>query len=207
MRTRVKICGITREQDALDVAKAGADAIGLVFYQKSPRHVTVSQAKAIVKVLPAFVTVVVLFVDASAEEIEQIISQVPVDCLQFHGDETAEFCRQFNKPYIKAVRMQSTTNLDVVSSEFHDARALLLDAYETDSKGGTGKQFNWNLIPPQRSHPIILAGGLHPDNVKEAITGVSPYALDVSSGVESAKGIKDKEKITAFINNTDNTRI
>ncbi len=203
MRTRVKICGITRIQDALKVAESGGDAIGLVFYPGSPRHVNIEQAQSIVKALPAFVSVVGLFVDASQSTIDEVISKVAIDCLQFHGNETAKMCRLFNKPYIKAIRMQSHTDLFALSQNYHDASAILLDAYDSKSKGGTGKRFNWDLIPDTLSQPIILAGGLHAGNAEQAIRTVAPYALDVSSGVESEKGIKDHNKIATFIEKTN----
>lgn len=199
--TRVKICGITRTEDALHAAAEGVDAIGLVFYAKSPRFVTVSQAATISKKLPAFVTTVALFKDADANEIRQILAEVPIDLLQFHGSESAEFCRQFGKPYIKALGMAGETSVPRRVEKFHDARGLLLDGHAPGADGGTGQSFEWSMIPADLEYPLILAGGLDVSNVAEAIRTVHPYAVDVSSGVESAKGIKDAALVTAFMNN------
>lgn len=199
MRTRVKICGITNVKDALDVVEAGADAIGLVFYAPSPRAVTLAQAKEIVTSVPAFVTVVGLFVNAEKSEIEKTITEVGIDLMQFHGDESPDFCRQFNRPYIKAVRVKADTNLIQYADEFFDAKALLLDAYAEGLPGGTGQSFDWNLIPSNLAKPVILAGGLNAENVTQAIKAVQPYAVDVSGGVEVAKGIKDVYKIKRFM--------
>lgn len=198
-RTRVKICGFTTAEQAAFAAYAGADAIGLVFYPPSPRHVSTSTAREIVAALPAFTTVVALFVDATSEQIKNVIDQVPIDLLQFHGDEPADACRHYAIPYIKAIRMQSHTDIKALSKEYHDAAGLLLDAYHAHAKGGTGEQFNWDLIPDNCALPIILAGGLNADNAADAIYRVKPYALDVSSGVERAKGIKDNHKIANFL--------
>jgi phosphoribosylanthranilate isomerase len=199
LRTRVKICGITNLADAQKAVSAGADAIGLVFYPSSPRYVNPAEAAHIASRLAAFVNVVGLFVNATAEEIKQVIHQVPLQLLQFHGDETAEFCRQFNLPYIRAVRVHADTNLIQYALQFHDARALLLDTYVDGVAGGTGQVFDWQLIPPNFPIPIVLAGGLSPSNVRQAIQTVKPYAVDVSGGVEQSKGIKSKEKIAAFM--------
>jgi len=199
MRTRVKICGFTRVGDALFAAHLGVDAIGLVFYPPSPRHIEISTAMGIVGALPAFTTVVGLFVDAQATEIHEVIANVPIDCLQFHGDETPNYCRSFGKRYIKAVRMQAGVDVHQLAHDYHDADGLLLDAYHVHAKGGTGERFDWDLIPNDCSLPIILAGGLDSSNAKAAIAAVRPYALDVSSGVEAGKGIKDTQKMRAFI--------
>lgn len=199
MRTRVKICGFTRVEDAVAAAYLGVDAIGLVFYPPSPRHVTIKQAAQIVQALPAFTTVVGLFVDALPAQITQTLSQVSLDCLQFHGDESPEVCALYGKPYIKAIRVQANTNISVLANRYRDSAGLLLDAYHPDSQGGTGLAFDWTLIPPQCKLPIILAGGLSATNARTAIQQFRPYALDVSSGVESAKGVKDNNKITAFL--------
>ncbi len=199
-RTRVKICGFKSVKQAVFAAHAGADAIGLVFYPDSPRHVSINKAQEIVAALPAFTTVVALFVDASEEHINKILNQVPIDLIQFHGDESADACRLYAKPYIKAARMRATTDIEVLTTEYHDAAGLLLDAYHPQTKGGTGEQFDWNLIPTDCRLPIILAGGLGVHNVAKAISRVTPYALDVSSGVEMAKGIKNNNKIVAFLN-------
>ena len=200
MRTRVKICGFTRPEDALAAARLGADAIGLVFYPPSPRHVTIEQARQIVAALPAFVTVVGLFVDEVPERVRAVLEAVPIDLLQFHGDEPPEYCERFNRPYIKAVRMKLGTDLVQVAVRYSQARGLLLDADDATAKGGTGQSFDWAMVPAECPLPIILAGGLRPDNVGEALTRVRPYALDVSSGVEAAKGIKSADKMAAFLN-------
>ncbi len=199
MRTRIKICGFTRVQDAVDAANLGVDAIGLVFYPPSPRNISVDKAIDIVKALPAFVTVVALFVDASAEQIRDVLSKVAIDCIQFHGDESVEQCRLYHKPYIKAIRMKPELNVKALAQKYDDASAILLDAYHPGVQGGSGSQFDWDVIPADCSLPIILAGGLDVDNAKLAVTTVKPYALDVSSGVERGKGIKDVAKMAAFI--------
>lgn len=199
MRTRVKICGITSPEDALHVVNAGADAIGLVFYAPSPRAVTLQHAKTIATAVPAFVTVVGLFVNAEKSEIEKIVAEVGIDLIQFHGDESAEFCRQFNRPYIKAVRVKPDTNLIQYADDFFDAKALLLDAYAEGVPGGTGQSFDWGLIPKHLPKPMILAGGLNAENVAQAIKAVQPYAVDVSGGLEISKGVKDAQKIQQFM--------
>jgi phosphoribosylanthranilate isomerase len=198
-RTRVKICGITRPQDALVAAQFGADAIGLVFYQKSSRNVSIEQAKIIMQALPAFVTIVALFVNAKSSFVEHTLAELPVDLLQFHGNESPEYCQQFAKPYIKALRMSPNIDIPNLVPNYIDAKALLLDTYVKGIAGGTGKVFDWQQVPKNLSKPIILAGGLNPDNVNQAISTVQPYAVDVSGGVESNKGIKDAEKIVAFM--------
>jgi phosphoribosylanthranilate isomerase len=199
MRTRVKICGFTRVEDAVYAAHAGVDAIGLVFYPPSPRHINIDQAVKIVHALPAFVTVVALFVDESETIIREVLRHVPIDCLQFHGNEPAPACRIYNKRYIKAVGMQNTTPIIELAAHYHDAAGVLLDTYHPAAKGGTGQQFDWSLIPEQCSLPIILAGGLDAENAQRAMHTARPYALDVSSGVESSKGIKDPLKMSAFL--------
>jgi len=198
-RTRVKICGFTSAEQAAFAAFAGTDAIGLVFYPPSPRHVSINTAQEIVAALPAFTSVVALFVDATETQIRDVIEQVPIDILQFHGDEPAEACRLYSKPYIKAIRMRADTNIMALTNQYHDATGLLLDAYHAQTKGGTGEKFDWDLIPEECALPIILAGGLEKHNAGEAIRQVKPYALDVSSGVEVAKGIKDNHKIAEFL--------
>jgi len=203
MRTRVKICGFTRADDALAAANLGVDAIGLVFYPPSPRNVDISQAQVIVRHLPAFVSVVGLFVDAEPAWIGEVLARVRIDCLQFHGDETPEDCRIYAKSYIKAIRMRANVNLAEVETHYADACGLLLDAYHPGVQGGTGSGFDWDLIPSERKLPLILAGGLSPDNAALAVQQVRPYALDVSSGVEAGKGVKDAEKMAAFIRNTN----
>jgi len=199
MRTRVKICGITRKVDALAVVEAGADAIGLNFSPLSPRHVALEQAAEISRSVPPFVAVVGLFVNAASYEVDLILKHCKLDLLQFHGDESPEDCRRYGKPYIKAIRVQPETNLIQYAQDFSDAKALLLDAYVDGVAGGTGRVFDWNLIPKSFPLPIILAGGLTPENVQDAIQQVRPYAVDVSGGVEIQKGIKSAEKITAFM--------
>lgn len=201
-RVRVKICGITRPEDALAAAKAGADAIGLVFYEPSPRAVTIEQAKLIIKSLPAFVTTTALFVDADPVLIKQVIDEVKIDLLQFHGEETAEFCRQFSRPYIKAVAMQADTDVLQLAEIYKGARALLLDTYKPGVPGGTGEVFNWQWIPKSSMKPIVLAGGLTPENIQRALAIPNVWALDVSGGVELEKGIKSPQKITDFIQAT-----
>ncbi len=203
MRTRVKICGFTRVQDAVAAAALGVDAIGLVFYPPSPRNVSIDTAAEIVRALPAFVTVVALFVDAEPDWVREVIGRVSIDCLQFHGDESSDACRLYNKPYIKAVRMRQETDLTIVEHHYSDAAGLLLDAYHPGVQGGTGSGFDWGIIPKHSRLPIILAGGLSPENADLAVQRVRPYALDVSSGVEAAKGIKNEAKMAAFIRTTN----
>jgi phosphoribosylanthranilate isomerase len=199
MRTRVKICGFTRVEDAVYAAHLGVDAIGLVFYPPSPRHIEMEQAIKIVNALPAFTTVVALFVDEQEARIRDVLARVSVDCLQFHGDEPAEACRVYGKRYLKALRMQEGIDIGALARHYHDAAGLLLDAFHPGAKGGTGSQFDWGLIPKQCSLSVILAGGLDATNAKQAVQAVKPYALDVSSGVEAKKGIKDALKMAAFI--------
>lgn len=197
--TRVKICGITRPQDALAAAYAGADAIGLVFYAKSPRNVALAQAAGIVQALPPFVTSVALFVNPTADEVRAVMRQVRPDVLQFHGEEAPEFCRSFGMPYLKAVRVRPETDLLQFAALYADAQGLLLDAWSEAAHGGTGERFDWNLIPADLPKPPILAGGLSPANVRAAVETVRPWAVDVSSGVEISKGIKDAALIAAFM--------
>lgn len=196
---RVKICGITRVEDALAAAAAGADAIGLVFYAGSPRAVGVEQARAIIAALPPFVTTVGLFVDAGRDELAHILASVPLDLLQFHGDESAEQCEGFGRPYIKALRVRAGDDIVARVADYPSAQGILLDAYVEGVPGGTGEAFDWSLIPQRLSKPLILAGGLRPDNVAAAVAQVRPYAVDVSGGVEASKGIKDAQKVGAFI--------
>jgi len=196
---RSKICGITRIEDALAAAEAGADAIGFVFYAKSPRAVDVRQARAIIAELPPFVTTVGLFVNASRCELNEILEVVPLDLLQFHGDETPQDCEGYHRPWIKALRVRPGDDLEAACQLYAGARGMLLDTYVPGVPGGTGEAFDWSLVPAQLSKPIILAGGLSADNVGQAIAQVRPYAVDVSGGVEQAKGIKDAAKIEAFM--------
>ena len=198
---RSKICGITRIEDALAAVAAGADAIGFVFYAKSPRAVTAVQARAIIAALPPFVTTVGLFVNASACELNETLDAVPLDLLQFHGDETPEQCEGYHRPYIKALRVKAGDDIAGACNAYASASGILLDAYVEGVPGGTGQAFDWSLIPQGLSRPIILAGGLTVDNVVQAIDQVRPYAVDVSGGVEKSKGIKDYDKIRAFMHN------
>lgn len=210
MAVRVKICGITRLQDLHAACDAGADALGFVFYEKSPRHVSIETAAALLRELPPFVQAVGLFVNAEPAFIESVLQAVPLDLLQFHGDETPIDCARYGRPYIKAVRVNRDTDLLKCAADFDAARGLLLDAYVSGVPGGTGERFDWRLIPPVLPKPVILSGGLTPDNVAEAVQRVRPWAVDVSSGVEAAmrlddgatvaaKGIKDAHKIAQFI--------
>jgi phosphoribosylanthranilate isomerase len=200
IRTRVKVCGITRLQDVRAVSQAGADAIGLVFYPSSPRSVSVEQAVELVEAFPAFVTSTALFVNPSVDLVNQVIDQVKVDLLQFHGDESADFCRQFSRPYIKAIAMKASTDLTQLALEYHDAKGLLLDTYKPGVPGGTGEVFNWQWVPNDFCMPLILAGGLNAGNVADAIAKTRVWAVDVSGGVEADKGIKSAEKVQQFIN-------
>jgi phosphoribosylanthranilate isomerase len=186
-------------QDALTAVKHGADAIGLVFYAPSSRNVSIAQAQEIARQIPAFVSVVGLFVNAEASFVNKVISQVKINLLQFHGDETPEACSQFSLPFIKAIRVKPDTNLIQCAIDFSTAKALLLDTYTEGLMGGTGHVFDWDLIPKQMAKPVILAGGLTADNVAQAIQKVQPYAVDVSGGVEMSKGIKEADKIAAFM--------
>jgi phosphoribosylanthranilate isomerase len=199
LRTRVKICGITRAEDADIAIRHGCDAIGLVFYEPSPRYVLPAVAKEIVAKLPPFVNAVGLFVDAAPEHVQAVLREMRLDLLQFHGDETPEYCRQFGQPYLKAVRVSANTNLLQYAAAYADAKALLLDACVPGLAGGTGATFDWTLIPRDFPMPIILAGGLDANNVGDAIRQCHPYAVDVSGGVERQKGIKDADKIAAFM--------
>jgi len=198
-RTRVKICGITRPEDGVAAARLGVDAIGLVFYAKSPRAVDIKTAQTVCAALPGFVSVVSLFLNPDAEWVDEVLAEVPVDLLQFHGNESAEFCRSFSRPYIKALGM---SNADIATQvvPYHDARGVLLDSHATGEAGGTGQSFDWNTIPQDFRRRIILAGGLNPDNIAAAIQQVRPYAVDLSSGVESAPGIKDVARMTRLMN-------
>lgn len=199
MRTRIKICGITRVEDAISAAEQGVDAIGLVFYPHSPRSVSITQAKAIADALPPFVTTVALFVNPTSIEVNQVLASVRIDLLQFHGDEDEMACAQYGLPYLKAIRVKSDTNLIQYAHDFASAKAMLLDTYSDSAFGGTGETFDWKVIPKKLPKPIILAGGLNFGNVRQAIEQVEPYAVDVSGGVEQSKGIKDPVKIAKFV--------
>jgi phosphoribosylanthranilate isomerase len=199
MRTRVKICGITRAADAQAAAAEGADAIGLVFYRPSPRYVSPEQARDIAVQTPPFLATVGVFVNPSREEVEQVISTCEVTLLQFHGEESPEFCSSFSRPYIKAARIRPGLDLIKYLSPYSAARAWMLDAYHDDLWGGTGGAFDWSLVPGRMAKPLILSGGLTASNVADAVRRVRPYAVDVSSGVEGSKGIKDAALVAAFI--------
>lgn len=199
-RTRVKICGLTRPGDARDAVLLGADAIGLVFYPPSARYVNPEQAAAIVAALPPFVTVVGLFVDAEPTWVRDILARVRVDLLQFHGDEAPDYCGSFGRTWIKALRMAPGLDLAGTLASYPGAAGFLVDAWHPDAKGGTGERFDWKRVPANLAGRLILAGGLTPDNVLEALRQLRPYALDVSSGVEAAKGIKDAGRMAAFLN-------
>jgi phosphoribosylanthranilate isomerase len=200
MRTRVKICGLTRTEDVQAACASGADAIGLVFYPPSPRAVTVEQARLILLDVPPFVTVTALFVNPTVAEVQAVLAQIPaISLLQFHGDESAAFCRQFGRAYIKAIPMRDDVDLAQQASIYDDALGLLVDTYKPGIPGGSGESFDWHRLPQSLSKPLILAGGLTPDNVAEAIKQVAPYAVDVSGGVEASKGIKDNGKMLDFM--------
>jgi phosphoribosylanthranilate isomerase len=198
-RTRIKICGITCENDAQVAVRAGADALGLVFYPPSPRYVSLDQAAAIARNIPPFVTVVALFVDADVSWIESVLSNVRIDLLQFHGQETRSDCERFQRPYIKALRVTSASVLTHDMAAYPSAGGFLLDTYSQSLPGGTGQTFDWSLFPQQSEKPLILAGGLTPDNVGQAIALTHPFAVDVSGGVELTKGIKSHQLIEQFI--------
>lgn len=204
MRTRVKICGITREDDALAAARLGADALGFVFYAASPRNVDAQRAAEIAAIVPPFVTRVGLFVDAEAGFVKTVIAAVHLDLLQFHGEETSAYCAQFGVPYIKAVRMKPGLDLLQYTVSHRAAAGLLLDSYVAGVAGGSGTTFDWQRVPRNLDLPLILSGGLDPDNVAAAIQAVKPWAVDVSSGVESAKGIKNAEKMARFFQGVRN---
>ncbi len=213
--TAIKICGITRTQDALAAARCGANAVGLVFYAKSPRHVTPGRAAELMRALPPFVMSVGLFVDAAANEVTQTLAQARVDLLQFHGDETPDYCRRISRdcgvPYLKALRVRHGLDLLQYARDYHDAKGLLLDAYIEGTHGGTGATFDWALIPKNLPLPVVLSGGLTPENVAAAVRAVRPWAVDVSSGVEISgsanKGIKSVAKIEAFVTGVRNADV
>jgi phosphoribosylanthranilate isomerase len=204
MRTRVKICGITSVADGLAAARHGADAIGLIFYPPSPRLVTLERAREIAASLPAFVARVAVFVNPAADDVEAVIRACRPDLLQFHGEETAAFCRAFGLPYLRALRVRPGVDLLESLSPFGDAAGWLLDAYRQELYGGTGEVFDWDLVPRGLARPVILSGGLDAQNVGEAIRRVRPWAVDVSSGVEAAKGVKDERRIAEFMENVRN---
>jgi phosphoribosylanthranilate isomerase len=199
MRIRVKICGITRVEDAQDAVSCGADAVGLVFYPDSPRFISVEQARSIVETVAPFVTVVGLFVNPDPEQVQDVISNVPLGLLQFHGQETNAECKAYGLPFIKSIAMHEGTDSQAAMESYPDAAGFLLDAWQPQTHGGSGITFDWRQVPENPPAPLILAGGLTPENINAAIKAVSPYAVDVSSGVESAKGIKSADKMLAFM--------
>lgn len=207
MTTAVKICGITRVEDALAAASAGAHAVGLIFYGASPRNILLQAARQVVDALPPFVTPVALFVNPTTELVRDVVAQVRPQLLQFHGEEAPEFCTQFGLPYIKSVRVGPGVDLLQYARRYAGSKGVLLDALVDGSHGGTGTVFDWNLIPAAFPLPLILAGGLNPDNVGDAVRRVRPWAVDVSSGVEFAKGIKDAARIVAFIRGVRNADV
>jgi len=198
MRTRVKICGITRDEDLRATAEAGADAFGLVFYPPSPRFLTLERARELSRAAPAFLTSVALFVNATEEEVKRVLEVVQPQVLQFHGEEPPEFCRAFGVPYVKACRVKPGVDLLEYWRPFSDACGWLADAW-VEGYGGAGTGFDWSLVPAVRARPLVLSGGLNPENVGEAIRRVKPWGVDVSSAVESAKGVKDAARIAAFV--------
>jgi phosphoribosylanthranilate isomerase len=200
-RARVKICGITNVEDARAVVDAGADALGLVFYAASPRAVTVGQAREIALTAGPFTVVTGLFVDADPEFVAAVLAQVPLQLLQFHGNESPAYCESFQRPYMKAIRMRPELDVGAAMAAYPNASGILLDAYRPGVPGGTGEIFDWARVPRSPGKPIILAGGLTPANVADAIKATQVYGVDVSGGVESAPGKKDHGKTTSFINN------
>ena len=198
-KIQTKICGITHPQDAQLAAQLGADAIGLVFFAGSKRSVTIAQAQAVARALPPFVSIVALFVNETAERIRETLARVPIDVLQFHGDETPAFCQQFHRPYLKAVRVQTPADITAALHDFADARAVLFDAFVNGAYGGTGHTFDWTMLPENLNAHWILSGGLTPENVAAALRVTRAQAVDVSSGVESAAGVKSPEKMAAFM--------
>lgn len=207
MTTRVKVCGITRVEDGLAAARVGVDAVGFVFYPGSPRYVTSESARDIAVMLPPFVSTVGLFVDADAATVAATLRAIRLDYLQFHGAESPEFCAQFDVPFLKAVRVKPGVDLLQYAIAFSAAKALLLDAFVAGLHGGTGQGFDWQLIPLNMPIPVILSGGLAPGNIAQAVRTVRPWAVDVSSGVEAAKGIKDVNKIEQFMRGVRNADV
>ncbi len=197
--TRIKICGTTRPEDARSAAHWGADAIGLVFHPASARAVEIETARAIVRASPPFLTVVGLFLDAEPERVRTVLDAVALDALQFHGSESPEYCRAFGRPYVKAVGMAGGADVTAMAANYPDARGLLVDSHAVGEAGGTGQSFAWERLPAQRAFGLILAGGLAPENVAGAVARVRPDAVDVSTGVEQSRGIKDDDRIREFI--------
>jgi phosphoribosylanthranilate isomerase len=199
LKTQIKLCGFTRPEDAAQAVALGADSLGLVFYPPSPRHVSIEQAVAVCDAVGPFTSLTALFLNAEVPEIEQVLAQVPVSLLQFHGTESADFCRSFGRPYIKSVPMKTVVDVEAYCNEYHDARGFLLDSNAAGAAGGSGSVFDWTRIPSSLLPRLILAGGLSVDNVNDAVRRVRPSAVDVSSGVESARGVKDSGMMQAFI--------
>ncbi|MAT93262.1 MAG: phosphoribosylanthranilate isomerase [Halioglobus sp.] len=197
--TRIKICGITREEDARAAADAGADAIGMVFYEPSPRNLSCQRAVQVADAVAPFVTLVGLFVDADAAVVRQTLRDVPLDVLQFQGSESPEYCAQFERPWVKALHVRPGARLEADAERYRAARALLLDSWQEGVPGGTGRTFDWSLAPARLPRPLVLAGGLDADNVGAAILGLRPAAVDVSSGVERSPGLKDARAIGQFV--------
>jgi len=197
-RTRIKICGITRLEDALQVANLGGDAIGLVFFANSPRLIDIETALAIRQAMPPFVTVTALFLDEDPAWVDQVVQTVRPDCLQFHGQESADFCQRWERPFIKAIPMASVTDVNAYARQYSAAQGFLVDSNVAGRRGGSGDTFDWSKIPSAFDFPLVLAGGLNPSNVSAAITQVKPWAVDVSTGVENSKGDKDANLIDQF---------
>ncbi len=206
MRTRIKVCGITRLQDVRAAADAGVDAVGLVFYPPSPRCLTLEKAAELRRAAPPFVTTVALFVNPPAEQVQAVLERVRPSLLQFHGEETPEFCERFGAPYVKACRVKPGFDLLKYLQPFSGAAGWLLDSH-VEEYGGVGERFDWSLVPAERMRPLILSGGLTRENVGEAVRRVRPWAVDVSSGVETAKGIKDAARIAAFVTEVRNADV
>ena len=207
MRTKIKICGITNSKNALDAVDLGVDALGFVFFGESPRYIEPKKARKIINLLPLFVLRVGLFVNASKEEVLSAISDSSVNVLQFHGDEDEQFCNQFNLPYIKAISFQDGVNLLEYCKLFTSSSAILIDTYSENMRGGTGKTFNWDLLPKELPLPLIVAGGLDSGNVSSLINSINPYGVDVSGGVESDKGIKDYTMMKNFVLGVHNATV
>jgi len=207
MRTKIKICGITNPKNALDAVDLGVDALGFVFFEESPRYIEPKKARKIINLLPLFVLRVGLFVNASKEEVLSAISDSSVNVLQFHGDEDEQFCNQFNLPYIKAISFQDGVNLLEYCKLFTSSSAILIDTYSENMRGGTGKTFNWDLLPKELPLPLIIAGGLDSGNVSSLINSINPYGVDVSGGVESDKGIKDYTMMKNFVLGVHNATV
>ena len=207
MRTKIKICGITNSKNALDAVDLGVDALGFVFFGESPRYIEPKKARKIINLLPLFVLRVGLFVNASKEEVLSAISDSSVNVLQFHGDEDEQFCNQFNLPYIKATSFQDGVNLLEYCKLFTSSSAILIDTYSENMRGGTGKTFNWDLLPKELPLPLIIAGGLDSGNVSSLINSINPYGVDVSGGVESDKGIKDYTMMKNFVLGVHNATV